>query len=212
MLQLGLEAPSFDRAAQAYQVITGWHISGNSVRRISEGEGAKIDAMREAEVAQAHAVALASGERPEMTPCRVDPVKEQGNVSTDGVFIRVRGEGWKEVKVTAISQVRVSRQQTEQVSARHAAQKAVVKLEWHSYQATLGDADDMARRQYVEGLRRGLPDCVRVTSVNDGAAWIERITRANFPDAIQIVDWAHAAQHVHHAAERAWPQQPDTAK
>ncbi|RMG64194.1 MAG: hypothetical protein D6709_06235, partial [Chloroflexi bacterium] len=81
MLQLGLEAPSFDRAAQAYQVITGWHISGNSVRRISEGEGAKIDAMREAEVAQAHAVALASGERPEMTPCRVDPVKEQGNVS-----------------------------------------------------------------------------------------------------------------------------------
>lgn len=109
-------------------------------------------------------------------------------MSTDGVFIRIRGEGWKEVKIMAISQVKVSRRRAEQVSARHPAHEPVVKLERHSYQATLGDADDMARWQYVEGLRRGLPDCARVTSVNDRAAWIERMTRANFPDAIQIVD------------------------
>lgn len=212
VLQLGLEAPSFDRAAQAYEVTTGWRISGDSVRRISEGEGARIHAMRQAEVEQVHAVASPDAAASETTPCRIEPVKEQGNVSTDGVFIRIRGEGWKEVKITAISQVKVSRRRAEQVSARHPAHEPVVKLERHSYQATLGDADDMARQQYVEGLRRGLPDCARVTSVNDGAAWIERITRANFPDAVQIVDWAHAAQHVHHAAERAWPQQADTAK
>ncbi|MFN3704678.1 MAG: hypothetical protein ACK4WM_01610, partial [Thermoflexales bacterium] len=92
------------------------------------------------------------------------PVKAQGNVSTDGVFIRMRGEGWKEVQITAISQVRVSRRRAKQVRAPHPAHEP-----------------------YVEGLRRGA-DCARVTSVNDGAAWIERMTRADFPAAIQIVD------------------------
>jgi hypothetical protein len=29
------------------------------------------------------------------------------------------------------------------------------------------------------------------SSVNDGAPWIERIARMNFPRATQIVDWSH---------------------
>jgi hypothetical protein len=51
----------------------------------------------------------------------------------------------------------------------------------------------MALHQYAEGLRRGVDRCQRVSSVNDGAPWIERITFTNFPEAEQIVDWSHAS-------------------
>lgn len=33
-----------------------------------------------------------------------------------------------------------------------------------------------------------------MSSTNDGACWIERITTENFPQATQIVDWFHAAE------------------
>ncbi len=50
--------------------------------------------------------------------------------------------------------------------------------------------------QYVEGLRRGVEHCACLTSVHDAAPWIERITAENFPQAVQIVDWGHAKEHL----------------
>ena len=44
------------------------------------------------------------------------------------------------------------------------------------------------------GLRRKIEDCQRLSSVNDGAPWIERITATNYPQAVQIVDWTHASE------------------
>ncbi len=71
-------------------------------------------------------------------------------------------------------------------------QDPLVALSRHSYQVGLWDADTMARHQYAEGLRRGVDRCQRLSSVNDGSPWIERITLTNFPEAEQIVDWSHA--------------------
>ena len=47
-----------------------------------------------------------AGERP--TDRRlplVDPIGEQANISTDGVMVLIRQEGWKEVKLSAVSAV-----------------------------------------------------------------------------------------------------------
>jgi hypothetical protein len=214
-LELGVQAASFDRAAAAYASAVGGAMSGDSVRRITEGEGAKMLAVRAAEVECANApvqlgeVSLAHRISP------VQPIADQANVSTDGVFIRIRGEDWKEVKITTVSQVSVCPRPADQITVHHPVHEPVIRLTQHSYQATLGDAadarDDMAGWQFAEGLRRGLLNGPRLTSVNDGAAWIERITQANFPNAIQIVDWAHAAQHVYAAAQLSWPSQTDSA-
>ncbi len=38
----------------------------------------------------------------------------------------------------------------------------------------------MAQYQYAEGLRRGIDHCRKLSSVNDGALWIKRITATNF--------------------------------
>jgi hypothetical protein len=136
-----------------------------------------------------------AGERP--TDRRlplVDPIGEQANLSTDGVMVLIRQEGWKEVKLSAISAVYLDTERPR--SPRHgqpADESRPVHLTRHSYQAGLWDADTMALHQYAEGVRRGIDQCARLSSVNDGAVWIERITSANFPTAVQIVDWSHAS-------------------
>jgi hypothetical protein len=173
----------------------GQSISGDSVRRITEGWGQQVEVRREEEAAQANAPAQ-RGESP--TRRRVaeqDPIDGAANISTDGGMMLVRGEGWKEVKLTAISVVEVRPAEERPVQEGKASRRAgdpIVILKEHSYQAGLWDADTMALHQYVEGLRRGIDHCQRLSSVNDGALWIGRITDLNFPETIQIVDWSHA--------------------
>jgi len=125
----------------------------------------------------------------------VRPIAGQANVSTDGGMVLIRDEGWKEAKLTTISAVEVKpaveRPAKEEGTSRR-AEDPLVKLNGHSYEAGLWDADTMALHQYAEGLRRGIDHCQRLSSVNDGAPWIERITDLNFPEAVQIVDWRHA--------------------
>jgi hypothetical protein len=110
-------------------------------------------------------------------------------------MILIRGERWKEVKLMTVSEVEV-RPETERAERKSGASRRsadpLVTLKGHSYQAGLWDADTMALHQYTEGIRRGIEGCERLSSVNDGALWIERITGLNFPEAIQIVDWSHA--------------------
>jgi len=194
--RLGLQSKSFDLAAASYTDAVGQSISGDSVERITEGWGRQIEAQREAEAERANAPAQ-RGESP--TARRVaeqDPIAGAANISTDGGMVLIRGEGWKEVKLTAISEVEVRPARERPSQERKASRRAedpFVTLKGHSYQAGLWDADTMALHQYVEGLRRGIDHCQRLSSVNDGAPWIGRITSLNFPEAIQIVDWSHAA-------------------
>jgi len=193
--RLGLQSQSFDLAAAGYTDAVGQSMSGDSIRRITEGWGCQVEARREGEAAQANAPAQ-RGESP--TSRRVaeqDPIEGAANVSTDGGMMLVRGEGWKEVKLTAISAVKVRPAEECTLQEGEASRRAgdpVVTLKAHSYQAGLWDADTMAWHQYAEGLRRGIDHCQRLSSVNDGAPWIERITSLNFPEALQILDWRHA--------------------
>jgi hypothetical protein len=210
----GLQAKSFDLAAEAYSEAVGGAISGDSLQRITEGWGAQVDQQRNAEAARANAPAQ-RGETPRtQRVTEIVPLRERANISTDGTMILVRGEGWKEVKLTAISAVTV------QAAGERAAHQArpsrrehdpLVHLSRHSYQAGLWDADTMARHQYAEGLRRGVERCPTLSSVNDAAEWIERITQTNFARAVQIVDWSHASGRLWDVGKAAWGEgKPET--
>ena len=170
-------------------------MSSDSLRRITEGWGRGVEEQRQEAAQRANAPAQ-RGESPQSRRIvEVRPITGQANVSTDGGMVLIRDERWKEVKLTAISEVQVRpalERPTKEDSASRRAEDPLVKLKGHSYQAGLWDADTMALYQYAEGLRRGIDRCARLSSVNDGAPWIERITDLNFPEAVQIVDWSHA--------------------
>jgi hypothetical protein len=208
-----LQAKSFALAAEAYGDAVGGAMSADSLQRITEGWGQAVEAHRQEEAERASAPAQ-RGERPQQRRiAEVEPILGPANVSTDGAMVLIREEGWKEVKLTAISAVQVgaAAARTTGGSGRR-AEDLLVKLSRHSYQAGLWDADAMALHQYAEGVRRGLDRCQRLSSVNDGAPWIERITKTNFPQAVQIVDWSHASSHLWIVANTVWGDQTPAAK
>ena len=195
----GLQAKSFALAAEGYREAVGGSMSPDSLRRLTEGWGEEIASRRASEAAQASAP-VAVGESPRTRRVvEVDPIATRASVSSDGAMVLIRTEGWKEVKVVAISEVSVQAASEREPDATRPSRRdadALVSLSRHSYQAGLWDADTFAPYQYAEGLRRGLDHCSTVTSTNDGAPWIERVTCLNFPETPQIIDWSHAAQHL----------------
>jgi hypothetical protein len=194
-----LQAKSFDLAAEAYTEAVGGVMSADSLRRVTEGWGAQVEMQRTTEAERTNTVAQRSESPKTQRVPEVAPLPGQANISTDGTMILVRNESWKEVKLTAISAVTVKPVGQREIDPAHPSRRdadAWVTLSQHSYQAGLWDADTMALHQYTEGLRRGLERRERLSSVNDAAEWIERITQTNFSRAVQIVDWTHASQHV----------------
>jgi len=195
----GLQAQSFDLAAEAYTEAVGGAISADSLRRVTENWGMQVEVQRTAEAECANTVAHRGESPTTQRVTEVTPITGQANLSTDGTMILVRQESWKEVKLTAISAVTVHPPDERRVAPAHPSRRDAdlgVTLSQHSYQAGLWDADTMALHQYAEGLRRGLERSTRLSSVNDAAEWIERITQLNFSRAVQIVDWTHASEHV----------------
>ena len=187
----GLQSQSFELAAEAFSDATGCNMSKEGLRKVTQGWGQRVSEKREAE---AKAV-FDQGQKGEQVVRVTDAITSQANISTDGGMVHVRGEGWKEVKLVTISSVRLKRE-TEKGAhpdgRRYKPYEPQMMLERHSYQAGLWVANQMGRHQYLEGLRRALLACPKLGSPNDAAQWISRITRENFPQAQQIVDWFHA--------------------
>jgi hypothetical protein len=73
----------------------------------------------------------------------VEPLGERGNLSTDGTMILLRQEGWKEVKLTVISQVDVRPASARPATIALRGEDPWVRLRGHSCQAGLWDADTM---------------------------------------------------------------------
>ena len=234
--RLGLQGPSFDLAAEAYAEAVGSKISGDSVRRICEGWGGKVEERREQEIASSQVKVEAV---PELICLQPTPPKQaeaekgeeaalnnperkllqsQANISSDGTMMLVRKEGWKEVKLTVISlveQVEPANDKAEETPTREKEnrdERQHVRLIEHSYQAGLWDADTLGQQQAAEGHRRGLEECPKLSSVNDAAAWIERVTAKNYPEAVQIVDWGHAVSYLWKAGGAVWGERNRTTQ
>lgn len=211
----GLQAKSFALAAESYRAAVGGSMSPDSLRRLTEGWG-QVVAERRADEAQQANAPVAVGESPRTRRvAEVAPIATQASLSTDGAMVLIRTEGWKEVKLATISAVSVqaaAARESDPAQPSRRDHDVLVTLGRHSYQAGLWDADTFAPYQYAEGLRRGLDHCPQVTSTNDGAPWIDRVTRLNFPAAPQIIDWSHAAEHVWAVAHAVQGEHTPAAK
>lgn len=59
--------------------------------------------------------------------------------------------------------------------------------------ATATDFGPLVRR---EAFRRGYAQALTTIVLGDGAAWIDELARLNFPDAVRILDFYHASEHL----------------
>jgi len=197
----GLQSQSFELGAELFSDATGCDMSGEGMRQVTEKWGEAVDKKREEEVDAVFDISKESVAEIET----IAPLKIQASISTDGGFVHVRDEGWKEVKLVTISSVRPKSEAEKGAhpdGRRYQPYEPQMMLEKHSYQVGLWNADKMGQHQYIEGLRRDILNCPVVSSPNDGAKWINRITKENFPDATQIVDWFHAAEKMWHIGKQ----------
>lgn len=65
-----------------------------------------------------------------------------------------------------------------------------------TYVGTTGGADEVAARLRREGLRRGIATAGEVVALGDGAAWIWERIRQIAPQAVCILDFYHASEHL----------------
>ena len=184
----GLQAKSFDKAAESYSDATGGSISGDSLRRITEGFGQRLEEKRVSEAERVYAEQTPESSQAVVTV--TDPIQEQASISTDGGSVLLRSEGWKEFKMSVVSEARGKARKPSSAEPQPDPQ---VTLHRHSYQVGLWTADQMGQHQYLEGTRRQVAGCARLSSPNDGAVWINRITTSNYARIIYVIDWAHAS-------------------
>jgi hypothetical protein len=169
--------------------LTGVAISASSLQRLAVEYGGAVVA-KQAQEAEAM-VQVPKQEEEEVTPRQVPkPDSEKMAVSSDGVLVNMRHEGWgpkgAPVKAVSISAV------TQEVDAQSGEQTVV--LTKHSYRAGLWDAGTFANQHWAEACRRGLEKAKTVVCVSDGAAWIWAIVFICFARRIEILDWWHAVQ------------------
>lgn len=119
-----------------------------------------------------------------------DPLQSPSQLvmSVDGAMVQTTSGEWREVKTVAFGEFE---------SVWDGKQKEVVtKTETLSYFSQVAPSEAFAEAALYEWHRRGGDNAERVVAVNDGALWIQSFIDYHCPDAIRVIDFAHAKGHL----------------
>lgn len=182
---------SFENAARALNEDWGTHLQGKQIQRISEALGATVIQKRDAEVE-----AYERGERP------VGPLNgpELLVIGVDGGRVQSRekssetGSRWKEDKVLTITSCLLG----------DGKEKKPVKLVTTCV-ATMRDCKAFGKLARVEAERRGIRQSPCTLLIGDGGNWIDPLRQEHFFRHPRIIDYCHAAEHLHEVARAVHP-------
>ncbi len=160
----------FGRAAKELKYFTRVEVSEATARRVTESAGSDYVEVQNEQAEQILKQAPTSPPGPELEL-----------ISADGAMVHEVGGDWVEVKTVAIGEV---------VAKAGASEVHTRKL---SYFSRLSEASDFNRQALVEVFRRGTEKAGKVCAVNDGADWEQKFIDYHRPDAVRILDFAHAA-------------------
>jgi hypothetical protein len=183
LVRLGAWMP-FARAAGELGWFCGVAVGAATACRLTEAAGA---ALVDLETAEAERL-----ERERPAPPAGPRVQQ---LSADGAMVPlVKGE-WAEAKTLAIGEV---------VAARGDDGTPVVRATDVSYFSRLADAATVGRLALVETHRRGTATAGTVVAPADGSDWLQGLVDLHRPDAVRILDFPHAAEHLNAAGQATW--------
>jgi hypothetical protein len=107
--------------------------------------------------------------------------------SADGAMISLVKKQWVETRTVAIGEP-LEKQTTDGETEIHVGHL--------SYFSRLADASTFTDLAEVEMRRRRVRKAQEVGAVMDGADWLQLFTDRHRPDAVRILDFPHAAEHV----------------
>lgn len=180
---------SFDKAAQALNEDWSSHYHGQQIQRWTQVAGEQLLA-QQADQRDAYQ----RGQRPQ------GPAEDPALlvIGMDGGRVQYReknkenGSRWREDKVLTISDYQPGDGVDNPPQALHT-----------TYLATMNGSDDFGVLARFEAERRGIRQARQVIVLSDGAAWIDTLHQRHFHRHVRIVDWYHAAEHLHEVAKAA---------
>jgi hypothetical protein len=81
-----------------------------------------------------------------------------------------------------------------------------------SYIAAIVSAEVFGAHMRAEALRRGIARARVVVFLGDGAVWVWKLARVNFPNAVCILDYYHAAEHLKLLCDLLYDEGTEIAK
>jgi hypothetical protein len=181
---------SFDQAAKALNEDWGMSLDGKQVQRWSEALGQVVTGSRDVE-----AQAYDRGFRP--APVMNPPLLLVIGMDGGRVQTREKQGGndsrWREDKVGTITSFLPG-----DGTKDHPPTPLVT-----TYVATMGKTEAFGKLLRVEAERRGLRRAKTVLVMGDGGNWIDPLSQRERLHDQRIVDYYHAAEHLHEAARAA---------
>lgn len=171
----------FERAVELLDEFLGIAVDKSVAQRYTETAGAVYVQMQEEEVVRLEQ---------EMPEAVVGAEKMQ--ISADGAMVPLLHGIWAEVRTLVIGEVESSkREQGEREIHAHNL----------SYFSRKVNAQEFQRLALVEIQRRGVENAKAVAAVMDGADWEQNFVDFHCPQAMRILDFAHAAGHINQIGE-----------
>lgn len=176
----------FDLAARALN--EDWHTrwDGTQIRRWAERAGARLVADRDAEALDYERGRYPGA--PENAPALLVLEVDAGKVQLREPDPET-GSRWREDKVAIVTSY-VPGDGGERIP------EALVT----THVATREDAQVLGRLARVEAHRRGITSAREVLFLSDGGNWTDPLAEREFAEAVRIIDFYHAAEHLHAGA------------
>ena len=178
----------FEEVSLELGELCGINISANTARRIAESMGKRIkDERRERE-----REVLSGGARsPEISPERL-------YIAIDGAHVPMRDGSYHEAKCGVVYQ-------TVQNGDK-------IKISDAKYTATLERTAAFGEQVYAVAFDQGVENAKELGCLGDGATWIWNSFSLHYPDAVHILDFFHAAEHLGDVAKAWYGEGSDMAK
>lgn len=137
-------------------------------------------------------------------------VKKPGQIGAgmDGAMVHIRQEGWKELKVGCLFDIEM-RSVFDQESQEWLELAKAVN---NDYVAHLGGPEYFGQLMWAQAQARDWEAYYDTQIIGDGAPWIWNQTAEHFFDSHQTLDWYHALEHLHTAAQLYQSDDPEAAK
>jgi hypothetical protein len=117
---------------------------------------------------------------------------EKMQMSADGAMVPLLHGQWAEVRTLVIGEVQPAVQEKEEW---------VVHTRNLSYFSRKTSSEEFERLALVEIQRRGVENAKQVAAVMDGSDWLQGFTDYHRPDAVRILDFPHAGEHIGQVGE-----------
>ena len=181
---------AYEKAAQLLKRWGMLEVAGSTIRKVCMRLGARVRAMLDHDAAQQHSVAL--------------PVEDQGThlyIGVDGTMVgRVDPQHRRR---RARQPARKVRGKTALKNFFHEVKTLVIfsttaggDIIRKTFYATQARVEEFREQVMAEAAKRGAGTARQLVILGDGAAWIWKMAADVFPQAIQILDWYHATEHL----------------